>query len=189
MKRGAEKYDSEFRQKVKAMYLRTRSLAAVYRELKRQGHKPPDQKTLRRWMEEEQWRDELNLRDKLTEAENDPNNDELEVLVKNQRAMIKIALTEIAAKQPDGTIKIMNADPQKLHAYNRLAETLARMIQIKRLIDKEKTEETPVEIIFSALMKHPVLGKHLAKPAVRADVRHLIAQEMLQRARKAVGQG
>lgn len=189
MSKGAHqgmKYESDFRQKVKALYLRHRSIAAVIRELKRQGHTPPSANTLRRWMEEENWRDALNLRDKLTEAEYDPDNDELDVLIKNQRAMLKIALGEIASKQPDGTIKITKADPQNLHAYNRLAETLGRLLGIKRQVEKEKSQETPIEVIFNALKAHPLFKRLLDNAEVRAQLIELMGREMLAYQKRAV---
>jgi len=185
-KSGAE-YPTKTRQLVKSIFMEHRSIPATIRELKRRGYIAPDKKTIARWRRQENWDEQLDMRDKIDEPDYSSELDKLETLIRKQEGMLKIAQAQLVGKDKQGNIKILSSDSQKLYAWNRLSETLAKLYESQRRIEKEAAGNTPVEVIFSALMKHPILGKHLSKASVRSEVQDLIAEEMMQLQRKAVG--
>ena len=174
-------YPSRFKQECRAIFLSARSFAGVVRELKRRGYQsPPATTTLARWAADEGWREELARRDRIDEAELDPKNDDLDAFYREVRAMRKVAREKIVRAGADGKPEIMDSTSQDFYAYRGLAETEAKILEAINRIERQRAQETPVEVIFRALKRHPKIGKLLADPEVQAEIKEYLALEQLE---------
>jgi len=182
-----EAYGARFRQECKILYLQTRSVEGVIRALKAKGYKhPPNRKTISAWRDEENWQGSMDVADQLAQAEHTDDMDDLEKLLKEIQTMRKIARRKIA-EQRGGEIEIKDSNSQDFYAYNRLAQTEGLLIENLRKARAAEAVKTPVEAIFSALKKHPKIGKLLSRRDVLEEVQSLIAEEKLGYARREVG--
>jgi len=186
--RQGQAYGSRFRALCKGYFLQVRSIPGVQRQLKQDGYKhAPNKKTLENWRKQERWDDELRKLDMVHEPTLDPTLDPLEALYKEVSAMRKVAREKVV-KIEDGKLAIdKTSSSQDIHAYNRLAETEAKILAAKEQAARARAQETPVEVIFSALMDHPKIGLHLKKPEVMKELKVLISEKMLEHTKASIG--
>lgn len=181
-------YGSRFRALCKSYFMQTRGIPGVIRQLQSDGYKKiPDKKTLAAWRHEERWDEELRKLDMVHEPTMDPTLDPLEALYREVSAMRKVARARCVELE-EGTPKIKkDSTSQDIHAYNRLAETEAKVLAAKEAAARARAQETPVEVIFEALMSHPKIGLHLKKPEVQREVKELLADKMLEHTKASIG--
>jgi len=184
---GTCPYGQRFRRECKLIYMEQRTLAGVIRTLKARGYKhPPNRKTLTEWRDEEGWKEALTINDQIAGAEDLEDKDELEKLLAQVQTMRNVAYKKIV-RENDGVFEIKESNSQDFYAYNRLAQTEGLLIENLRKARAAEAVKTPVEAIFSALKKHPKIGKLLSRRDVLEEVQSLIAEEKLAYARREVG--
>jgi hypothetical protein len=180
-------YGTRFRQEAKAIFMQVRTLPETVKELKRRGYNhPPHKNTIKKWRDAENWLLELARRDEIMEPDHDPNINPLDALIEEISTMRKVARQKIMDKA-GGVLEIKDSNSQDFYAYNQLAKTHGQLMENKRRAEAAEAQAIPVKVIFGALMRHKKIGKLLEKQSVLKEIEQIIAEEMLDYQKKAVG--